>query len=105
MTTEDASDLEPKKKLSLKGRKTGRDSALVEKLKARSRENRPLQPWEQDIAEVEAKRAELAETIDHIEKRLVFGYSEALKESCLEYKKEDLKLQCQITDILVAHQG
>ncbi|MDA7742327.1 hypothetical protein N8865_01815, partial [Francisellaceae bacterium] len=89
-------DIYERKKLSLKVKR-----AVINPIAAAAKNNiessRELLGWEKEILEIEAGRKALTATILHIERRLSFGYSEALKESLIEYKKQDMQLECEIT--------
>lgn len=90
-----------RKKLSLKGKRV---TAIQKKTQGNSNaskvEHRDMEDWERDVAEINKEIKVLQVKIDQIDRRLTFGYSEALKESSVNYKRELMKLECQITEIL-----
>ena len=89
-----------RKTLSLKNRRD-KSTQSRHSLLSPQRDPHTLQPWQQRLRELEHERQQLQEKIDHIQNRLTFGYSEPLAEQCQELKKENLKISCQITDVLV----
>jgi hypothetical protein len=90
-----------RKKLSLKGKRVSAIQKKSQENKNSSQvEHRAMEGWERDISDINEQIKVLQVKIDQIDRRLIFGYSEALKESSVNYKKELMKLECQITDIL-----
>jgi hypothetical protein len=95
-------DTYERKKLSLKGNRTV-IKPTIQAAKKNIASERPLTLWEKEIAEINIDKAVIQEKIDHIEQRLVFGYSETLKESAVDYKREVMVLECKVTDILLVN--
>ncbi|MDF2691615.1 MAG: hypothetical protein K0S29_1470 [Gammaproteobacteria bacterium] len=65
------------------------------------RKPNPLAGLPKEILELEEQQKSLRAKINEIENRQCFGYSEPLHDYMIELMKQDMKLSCQLTDMLV----
>lgn len=60
-----------------------------------------LKAFGPEAVEIQRQKDELGVKIQQIENRLMSGYSKPLDDYLNELKREDTKLSCQLTDILI----
>lgn len=59
-----------------------------------------LKKYGDKAVDIQEKKDEIAKKLEQIENRLMSGYSRPLDDYRAELMAEDLKLSCQLTDIL-----
>ncbi|MDF2940023.1 MAG: hypothetical protein K0R66_665 [Gammaproteobacteria bacterium] len=68
---------------------------------ASSRKPNPLANFSKEVLDLQAQQKDLQHKIKEIENRQRFGYSEPLNDYMVQLMKQDMKLTCQITDLLI----
>ncbi|MDO8955205.1 MAG: hypothetical protein Q7V63_10205 [Gammaproteobacteria bacterium] len=66
-----------------------------------TRKPNPLLGFPKEILDLQDLQKDLQFKIREIEKRQSFGYSQPLHDHMIELMKQDMKLTCQITDLLM----
>ncbi|MDF2529943.1 MAG: hypothetical protein K0Q57_823 [Gammaproteobacteria bacterium] len=65
------------------------------------RKQNPLLGFPKEILDLQDQQKSLNLKIKEIENRQSFGYSQPLHDYMIELMKQDMKLTCQITDLLM----
>ena len=91
-----------RKKLSLKGKRVpGIAKNYDSNTKIQQKNINSMLDWEREVYYLREKIKEFEKKISQIDQRLIFGYSEALKESAVKLTAEVVKIEAQITEILI----